>query len=210
MRPYSRRFADTYLIALLVCALAVPAHARRGPAVAASKAPTVDKSLTRKQQVEMLKGKLEQAQQQVRACAASAPAGEARTALEAEAGPLEAMLKDAAWAYHVGNYEEALRRYAGVEKRLKPSQLTCDKLRAGADKCAKSVQAALERIRGWSLKIARIQDPTSRAQVEEVYKKTEVDLASIEKTCATTDPAWVGKQIPVILKPLDDAIKTAK
>lgn len=210
MRRYSPRSAERHLIALIAFAVAAvaPVEARRGPTAGAS--PAVDRAMTRKQQVEMLKEKLEPAMREIRACAAGAPPGAARVGLEAELGPLEGLLKDAAWTYHVGNYDEALKRHQAIERRMRPSQLACDRIKQAAERCTRTVTGALERIRGWSVKIARVQDPASRARCEGAYAQAEKELVSLEKSCATTDPAWVGKQIPVVLKPLDDAIRTAR
>lgn len=207
MLRYSRVFASVLVLGVLTA----PLQARR-PIVTATPDPSVlpDKVLARKAAVEQVKVRVEQAIVTIKSCAAAAAPGEGRASLEAQLAPLEVHTKDALWTYNVGNYEDAFRKYNVLERSAKGTLLVCDKLRAGVERCAKSVAAALERVRSWAIKIARIQDPTMRAHCETLLADAERNLSSLDRTCATTDPAWVAAQIPPLVKPLDDALRTAR
>jgi len=208
MLRYSRSLASLVALALL----AAPAVARRGaPSPADPPEPGLpDKVLAKKAAVELSRSHVEAAIQNLRACVSGSPPVDERKEIEADLVPLEAALKDATWTYDVGNYEEAWRRYGVLERRVKTTQLACDRLHVTVDRCAKSVTAALERVRSWGIKIARIQDPTYRAHCEDLYKTSEKALESLAGTCATTDPAWVSAQIAPVVKPLDEALRKAK
>ena len=209
MLRYWRSSADPLFALLVALAIAgTPAMARREPAAADPNGP--DKVMSRKAMVEQIKARVDPSMQIIRGCVATAPPGEARTSLETDLGPLEAQAKDALRTYDVGNYDEAIRRYTVLERNARTTQLVCDKLRQSVERCARSVTGALERIRSWGVKIARIQEPAQRAMCENIFVEAEKGLVSLEKTCATTDPAWVARQIPLVIKPLDEALKKAK
>lgn len=196
------------LAALLLASLAAPGLARRGPAAEPAVLP--DKVMARKAMVEQTKVRVDPSLAVIRACVASAPPGEGRESLEAQLGPLERQAKHALWSYNVGNYEEAFRRYTVLERNARATQLVCDRVRQAVERCAKSVTGALERIRSWGIKIARIQEPSYRAHCEGVFVEAEKRLMSLKRTCSTTDPVWVVRQVPLVIKPLDDALKRTR
>lgn len=205
------RFSRAFASGVLLASLTLPLEARR-PAVVATPDPNVlpDKVLARKASVEQVKVRVEQAIVTIKSCAASSAPGEMRASLEAQLAPLEVHTKDALWTYNVGNYEDAFRKYNVLERSAKTALVVCDKLRLSVERCSKSVAGALERVRSWAIKIARLQDPTARAHCESLLAEAERGLQSLEKSCATTDPAWVATQIPPLVKPLDDALRTAR
>ena len=212
MLPCSQRFAEAAVAVTLVLALlAANADARR-TVVAPAKpgVSTTDNLLENKALVEASKARVEQVVTLLKTCAQAAPPGDARTTLEEQLAGIDAQVKDATWTYHVGNYEEAFKKYAAIERGAHSSQLGCDKLRVAMDRSLKSVTSQIDRIHTWAVKVAKIQDPTYRAHCETVYAETEKNLQSLEKTCATTDPAWILKQIPLAIKPLDDALRKSK
>jgi hypothetical protein len=214
LRSWPRSAESRALLAgalvMLALALSAPADARRGGAPRAAASVTVDKRLSQKQQAELSAERAGNLARSIRACLATAPAGPVRKDLERQTAAMERDLQGAAQAYHVGNYDQAVKRYAAIEKSSRTASLACDKIRQSAERCSQQVSAAVDRIRQWSLKIARLQDPTSRAHCEMVYAQTERDLQSLGATCATTDPASVAQRIPVVLKPLDEAIRRSR
>lgn len=214
MPPCLRCFADRprgVLAALLVFTLALSPASARHPATPVEPAVVMpDKVMARKALVEQIKGRVDAALALIRQCSASAAPGDGRANLDAQLASLERHSKDALWTYNVGNYEEAVRRYTLLERNAKTTLLLCDKLRLSVEKCSKSVASALERIRQWGIKIARLQDPTHRAHCETLFTEAEKNLLSLDKTCATTDPMWVARQIPVVIKPLDEALRTGR
>ena len=122
-------FSRCFVSGVLLTLLAAPAAARRGaPSPSDLPEPGLpDKVLAKKAAVELSKSHVEAAMQALRACIAGSPPVDERKELEADLAPLEAALKDAGWTYDVGNYEEAWRRYGALDRRVKTTQLACDK-----------------------------------------------------------------------------------
>ncbi|MBI4861857.1 MAG: hypothetical protein HY815_16605 [Candidatus Riflebacteria bacterium] len=162
-----------------------------------------DLLLAKKQRVEALKAQVDAATRATSGCCDLPAMGRQKKVCLDAAAAFKRELEAGTWAYYVGNYDEAYRQLAQAAVRGRQLEQLAALARRAVDGCVRRVAGGLAMLKKLELRFPRIKDAAARAQAEKACLEATKALQSLEKTCSTTDPAAVIREI-------DGAVRTVE